>query len=177
MNKKPIKENVFNTFNLIIRRDDSSVIYRDMGYISSRNNYHRYRNINDEFTVKVREQYHIRDLMGRISSCRGPLERRDCAPGIADIFDNCSNCLDNLTMRRYLLQNSNWRRKTIGKTDETGESFHGAMECSGWPFLHYCAYIPARSSLWLGWKPLRPPYSKVKLRSFHYESSKAVYSV
>jgi len=32
--------------------------------ISNRNNYHCYCNINNGFTVEVREQYHICDLMG-----------------------------------------------------------------------------------------------------------------
>lgn len=55
-------------------------------YVSSSDNYYRYRDINNGFTVEVREQYHIRDLMGRISSCQDPLERSISALRIADKY-------------------------------------------------------------------------------------------
>jgi len=142
-------------------------------HISSRNNYHCYYNINNGFTIEAREQYHICDLMGRGSSCRGPLER-SCASNRWIFSTIVQIAWTILTMRRYFLKNSDrWRKKNqIGKTER--KIFSWTLECSEWS-LSIIAL--ATSSYWRR-KALRPPYSKVKLHFFrHYESSKAVYSI
>lgn len=146
-----------------------------VGYVSSRNNYHCYRNING-FTVEVREQCHIRDLMGHIS----PKPIRTIIRFESLIFsNNCSNCLDNLTMRSYF-EKFRLRAENDLTGDEERESFHGQWNVvddhSLLLRLHSNVSSPYCTSRRR--KPLRPPYSKVKLHSFrHYESSKAVYSV
>lgn len=153
-------------------------------YVSSSDNYYPYRDINNGFTVEVREQYHIRDLIGRISSCQDPLKRSISALRIANKYSwQLLKLLEQFkgtyVAMFWKIPADQWKTNR-SKTNKNGESFYADNRITA--SLLRLSFIARTCALRRTSRENASPLSfglfKLKLRSLRrYKSSKAVYSV